>query len=114
MKYIITEQQYKMLTESDALNWVKRRSNKEIMKDFISQGEINYPTLCDDFNDEFEYADAVIDYAIDELINVFDEDIYEKDYYSDVMDYLRILCRDEFGEYLFEIYRMTCSEENGY
>lgn len=112
MKYVINESQYKMLTESDAMNWVKRRANEETMKDFITQGEINFPTLCDDFEDAYEYADAVIDYAIDELLVEFDEDMSDKDYYSDVMDLLIRLCRDKFGEYLIDIYERTCPEED--
>ena len=67
MKYLINESQYKMLTGLAAMNWVKRRANKETMKDFITQGEINLPTMCDDFEDAYEYADAVIEYAIDDI-----------------------------------------------
>ena len=112
MKYLINESQYKMLTGLAAMNWVKRRSNKETMKDFITQGEINLPTMCDDFEDAYEYADAVIEYAIDELLEEFDEDLSDKDYYSDVMDLLLKLCRDEFGDYLINIYKTTCLEED--
>ena len=99
-----------MLTGLAAMNWVKRRANKETMKDFITQGEINLPTMCDDFEDAYEYADAVIEYAIDELLEEFDEDLSDKDYYSDVMDLLLKLCRDEFGDYLINIYKTTCLE----
>lgn len=112
MKYLINESQYKMLTGLDAMNWVKRRANKGLMKDFITQGEINFPTLCDDFEDAYEYADAVIEYAIDDLLEEFDEDLFDKDYYSDVMDLLLRLCRDEFGDYLLDIYKTTCLEED--
>jgi hypothetical protein len=101
-----------VMNESTIPNILKRRANQQILKKYITNGEINYPTLCDDFEDAYEYADAVIDYAIDELLEEFDEDIYEEDYYSDVMDYLRKLCRDEFGKYLIDIYEMTCSEED--
>ena len=101
-----------MLTGLAAMNWVKRRANKETMKDFITQGEINLPTMCDDFEDAYEYADAVIEYAIDELLEEFDEDLSDQDYYSDVMDLLLKLCRDEFGDYLINIYKTTCLEED--
>jgi hypothetical protein len=101
-----------VMSESTIPNILKRRANQETLKKYITNGEINYPTLCDDFEDAYEYADAVIDYAIDELFEEFDEDIYEEDYYSDVVDYLRKLCRDEFGKYLIDIYEMTCPEEN--
>jgi hypothetical protein len=100
-----------LMNESTIPNTIKRRTNQQTLEKYIWDGEINYPTLCDDFEDGYEYADAVIDYAIDEFIGKFDEDIYDEDYYSDVMDYLRKLCRDKFGEYLIDIYKMTCVED---
>ena len=97
--------------ESIVSSTIKRRANKQSLEKYITDGEINYPTLCDDFEDGYDYADAVIDYAIYKLIDEFDEDIYDKDYYDDVMDYLRNFCRDEFGKYLIDIYETTCTEE---
>ena len=111
MKYIITESQYLLLQESIIPISIKRRANEETLKKYITMGEINYPTLCDDFIHEYEYADNVIDYAIDEFLEEIDDNIYNEDYYSDVMDYLRNLCRDLFGKYLLDIYKETCSEE---
>lgn len=110
MKYIITESQYLILKESIIPISIKRRANEETLKQYITMGEINYPTLCDDFSDEYEYADNVIDYAVDEFVEEIDDDITEKDYYSDVMDYLRALCRKLFTEYLTDIYLTTCEE----
>ena len=97
--------------ESRVSSTIKRRANQQTLEKYITKGEINYPTLCDDFEDGYEYADAVIDYAIYKLIDEFDEDIYDEDYYDDVMNYLRKLCRDEFGKYLIDIYENTCREE---
>jgi hypothetical protein len=113
MKFLITESQYKMLSESDAPLWFRRRANKENMEKFITDGEINYPMLCDDFGDEFEYADNVIQYAVDEFL-IIDEDLFESEDYNDIHNTLTEMCKDWFGEYLFDIYRNTCSEENGY
>ena len=98
--------------ETKVSNSIKRRANRQTLEKYITDGEINYPTLCDDFEDGYEYADAVIDYAIDKFLGEFDEDIDEEDYYSDVMDYLRKVCRDKFGQYLIDIYKMTCIEED--
>ena len=70
-----------------------------------------YPTLCQDFYDGFEYADSVIDYALDQFLYEIDDNIDNKDYYSDVMDYLRNVCQSIFGQYLIDIYKTTCSEE---
>ncbi len=97
--------------ESRVSSTIKRRANQQTLEKYITKGEINYPTLCDDFEDGYEYADAVIDYAIYKLLDEFDEDIYDEDYYDDVMNYLRKLCRDEFGQYLIDIYENTCREE---
>ena len=108
MKYIITESQYDLLKESTIPLHIRRRANEETLSHFISLGEMNYPTLCDDFDDGYDYADAVIDYAIDKFAGDVIED---EDFYSDVMDYLRTMCRDLFGEWLIEVYDMTCKEE---
>ena len=98
------------MSESTIPTTIKRRANQQTLEKYIWDGEINYPTLCDDFEDAYEYADAVIDYAIGEFLEEVEENIYDEDYYSGVMDYLRKLCRDEFGKYLIDIYEMTCIE----
>jgi hypothetical protein len=110
MKYIITESQYSFLKESRIPISIRRRANEETLKEYITMGEINYPTLCDDFEDEYEYADAVIEYAVDEFIEKINDEVFDEDYYSDVMDYLRNLCRNLFGQYLIDIYKTTCEE----
>jgi hypothetical protein len=99
-----------LMSESTIPNTIKRRTNKKTLEKYITDGEINYPTLCDDFEDGYEYADKVIDYAIDEFIYEIHDNIDDEDYYSDVMDYLRNLCRNEFGEELIRIYNETCIE----
>lgn len=108
MKYVITESQYNFLKESFVPISIRRRANEETLKQYISLGEMNFPTLCDDFGDAYDYADAVIDYGLDEFLG---DTLEDEDYYSDVMDYLRTLCRDLFGQYLIDIYEQTCSEE---
>ena len=98
------------ISESTVPNSIKRRANRETLKEYIFRAELEYPTLCDDFEDEHEYADAVIDYAIDKLLDEVDEGIFGEDYISDVMDYLRSMTRIFFGQYLIDIYKTTCSE----
>ena len=112
-KDIQKKSQLDFLTESDSVNWVKRRANKESMKKYITDAEINYPTLCDDFGDEFEYADKVINYAVDEFMTI-DEDMFLDDKFDEVNEIIVDMCKQWFGEYLFDIYRTTCTEENGY
>lgn len=112
MKFIIAEDQYALILESSLTKWVKRRATQEILSKHILDGEINFPTLCDDFDDEYEYADEVISWAIDDFFEGYDlGDYIEEPDYVDVRDYLIILCRDLFGQRLLEIFRETCSEE---
>ena len=106
MKYIITESQYELLKEYNIPLHIRRRANKETLKHFISLGEMNFPTLCDDFSDGYEYSDGVIEYAVTELI----EDMEDEVYYNDVMDYLLSLCRELFQDYLVQVYNETCKE----
>jgi hypothetical protein len=110
MKYIITETQYNLIRESILPVSIKRRCNKEMLEPHINNGIMNYPTLCDDFDDPYEYADNVIDYAVDEILYEIDDDIEDKDYYSDALDFLRKKCRDLFEKELIEIYYFTCIE----
>ena len=113
MKYIISESQYNLLSESSTLLWVKRRVTYENMKNYISDGEINFPTLCDDFGDEFEYADSVIKWAVDDFLTS-NEDAFLDEIYDEVHEIVVDKCKDWFGEYLLNIYRDTCTEEYGY
>jgi hypothetical protein len=112
-KDIEKKSQLDFLTESDAMNWVKRRANMESMKEYITDAEINYPTLCDDFGDEFEFADNVINYAVDKFMTI-DEDMFLEDKFDEVNEIITDMCKQWFGEYLFDIYRTTCTEENDY
>ena len=111
MKYIITERQHKFLIEQEIPNWFKRRFNAANMEKHITNGEINYPTLCDDFGDEFEYADNVISYAVNEFMTT-DEDIFEDERYDEWEEMLIEMCKEKFGERLFEAYRTTCQEDD--
>jgi len=89
---------------------IRRRADREILEIFINDGIINYPTLCTDFDDGYEYADNVIDYAVDNILWSIDDDVEEKDYYSDALDFLRSRCRQLFKDKLIEDYNFTCIE----
>lgn len=110
MKYIITESQHKFLIEQEIPIWFKRRYNAENMEKHIDSAEMFYPTLCDDFGDEFDYADNVIIHAVREFMTT-DEDIFEDERYDEWEERLVEMCKDKFGERLFEIYRTTCQED---
>ena len=111
MRYIITESQYTFLKESVIPLSIRRRANEETLEKYIRMSEAQYPSPCDDFGDEFEYAHNVIEDALDEFIGDVENNLYDEDYYSDVMDYLRDLCKNFFGDYLMEIYNETCIDK---
>ena len=93
-----------------------RRSNEENLEKYITAGELAYPMLCEDFEDEYDYADAVIRYTLDELIGEFEslEGIIDYDNEQDIntIDDFINLCRDLFGDYLTDVYMSTCSEDD--
>lgn len=107
--YIISESQYALILEQFDIR-LRRRLNYETLEKFIHDGEINFPTLCDDFGDEFEYADNVISWAADDFLTS-NEDVFLDEMYDDVHDIVVDMCKDWFGEYLLDVYRNTCSEE---
>ena len=63
-----------------------------------------------EINDEFDYADNVIMRAVREFMTT-DEDIFEDERYDEWEERLVEMCKDKFGERLFEIYRTTCQED---
>lgn len=110
MKYIITESQYLYLFENYKTR-LKRRFTEDNLKPFIRNAELDFPMLCDDFGDEYEFADKVISSALDDFLMV-DEDFLNSigEDYDELHSYLTVFVKDWFGEYLLEIYRMTCFE----
>lgn len=111
-KFIISETQYIFLIEDYQMR-LRRRLSKDNIEPFIRNAELDFPTLCDDFGDEFDYADNVIARAIDDFLTE-DEDFVDSlgDDYDDAHSYVTDVVKEWFGEYLFEIYRMTCPEED--
>lgn len=111
MKYIITETQLRFLRESIPMS-VKRRLSYDTMKPFIEKAEIFFPTLCDDFVDEFDYASAVINLAVDEFLTD-DEGLTDSlgDDYDEVSESVIDIVKGWYGEHLFDVYRGTCPEE---
>ena len=111
MKYIITERQYKVLMEQDYSQvWFRRRANKETMQSFIDRFVADELNPCDDYEDEFEYAQNVIDSAVSSILTI-DEDFFSSPDYDDYHDMLVNMCKEWFGQYLFDDYRNTCDDE---
>jgi hypothetical protein len=98
------------LQESNDMQRLKRRVSYENLEKFIMNAELEFPTLCDDFDDAFEYADAVISRAVDDFLSSID-DFYEDDDYDDVYNIVFDLCKDWFGDRQMDIYMSTCEEE---
>ena len=114
MKYIISESQYQLLLESKIPPFIRRRATVESLKDYIAEGEVEYGMLCEDFDTESEYSDAVIRYAIESIIKEYDSNFYNifaNHEYDDVYDYLRLICKKYFEENLKNIYIETCVSE---
>ena len=111
MKYIISESQYQLLFESKIPTGIRRRSNRESLIRYIMKGEIEYPTLCSDFDDPLDFSEAVIQFAVDAIIGDYDDNFEDDDRYPDVVDYLKSLCRTHFEDYLTNIYVETCNQE---
>ena len=93
--------------------WLRRRLGEDNLERFIGDAIQQQPTPCEDFGDEFEYADSVINWAVDDFLSS-NEDVILDDRYEEVHEIVLDKCKDWFGEYLFEIYRETCAEEYGY
>jgi len=79
MKYVITESQYKKLFENKH-SWIKRRLNQEYLSKFIESAVLDFPNPCEDFGDEWYYADGIIRWAVDELMLSDKNDNWGEDY----------------------------------
>ncbi len=111
MKYVITESQYDFLMEQVIPTSIKRRANKETLEKYVLQSKRNYPPFCQEHEDGYDYADAVIDDAIDYFLVGIGPEIEEINEYSDIVDYIRMMCRDLFGEHLVYHYEENCIPE---
>jgi hypothetical protein len=111
MKYILTESQFALLSEDINLQRLKRRVTYDTMEKYINEAEVEFPQLCDDFSDEFEFADNVVSRAVD---NFLDGDVFFSDLElnDEINDMVYNVTRDWFGDYLLEVYVSTCHEED--
>ena len=114
--YILTESQLKRIVEqtSDFMIKLRRRFNKKTMQDFIYHAETEFPKLCDQFDNEFEYADAVINKAIDDFI--FQEElepyVYSGDWnFHEQIGVMTMVCKDWFEDGLLGHHQTTCQDE---
>jgi hypothetical protein len=108
MKYIISESQYKTLLEQNVPNSIKRRANEKTLVKYILLSQRNNPPYCQEHEDGYDYADAVIDDAIDYFLTEVGPEIEEINEYGDILEYLRMMCRNLFGESLVYHYENNC------
>ena len=108
MKYVITESQYDFLMEHVIPTSIKRRANKETLEKYVLQSKRNYPPFCQEHEDGYDYADAVIDDAIDYFLTEVGPEIEEINEYGDILEYLRMMYRNLFGESLVYHYENNC------
>jgi hypothetical protein len=113
MKYIINESQYRLLNEQDQdwEMWFKRRFNIESLKFFIDKAIADEPSPCDEYEDEFDYAENRIDWAITDFLST-SEEFYNSEEYDEYHSILTDLCKEWFAEKLFDDYRSTCDEDD--
>lgn len=100
MKYVLNERQIEKLklSEQDDSNfdetWLKRRSH--IIEELIDE-QIESIDDKSEFDDEFEFATAIIGWTVDELLEK--PDFSNIDYYV-LQDFLK----DNFGDYILSEY----------
>ena len=114
MKYLITESQYNLLMESDFIKKLRRRFNEKTMRDYIYHAETEFPEPCEKFDNEFEYADAVIDKAVDDFL--FQEELWEYFHSGDwpvleTVDLMIKMCKEWFEDGLLGFHQTTCQDE---
>jgi hypothetical protein len=109
MKYIITENQYNILVEDNMESHIKRRSNEDSVRFFINVVLGSISNKCEDFADEFDYTDKVID-MLAHVFLVKNKVTYKNPKYDKYYDTLIDMCKQWFGEELFDRYRWMCED----
>jgi hypothetical protein len=90
---------------------LKRRVNKESFERYILETQAEWPTLCDDFEDEYEYSDNIISMSIEHFFTV-NEDDFTMNEYEEFVDRIFLMCRNWYGDDLMETYLSACGDDN--
>jgi hypothetical protein len=109
MKIIVTERQYELLSETFSMDRLKRRITKEFFGKYILDMVADFPMLCEDFGDEYQYSDSIIAMAIEHFFAV-NEDYFPEGSYEEFIDIIFPLCQNWYGEDLIKNYVLTCKE----
>ena len=107
----IIESQHELLSESSLMDRLKRRVNKESFKKYILETQNEFPDICGDFVDEYEYSDSIIAMAIEHFFAV-NEDYFTESSYEEFIDRIFLMCRDWYGDDLMETYFAACVDDD--
>jgi hypothetical protein len=115
-EYIITESQLKVIVEikSAFIEKLRRRFNEKTMRDYIYHVETEFPNPCEKFDNEFEYADTIINQAVDDFL--FQDELWEYFHSGDwpvvkITDMMVTMCKEWFGDGLLGFHQTTCQDE---
>lgn len=108
MKYIINESQYNFLTESNPLLGLKRRIDKETLESYIRGEKIEFD-ICNDFENGFQYAKALISVGSENFLFYHTPDNMTIDEHNDALEKLIDICKKWFQQSLIEEYNRYCA-----
>jgi hypothetical protein len=106
IKYLFGYKPGKVISEQDNTPIEIRRRMPQISKSFdeMLDSPDNNPN---DFSDEFEYADNMISWTVDELVFNTDDS-----YYEDNEDDVREFIKDMYGDFLFDRYYSEANDDD--
>jgi len=106
IKYLFGYKPGKVISEQDNTPIEIRRRMPQISKSFdeMLDSPDNKPN---DFSDEFEYADNMISWTVDELVFNTDDS-----YYEDNEDDVREFIKDMYGDFLFDRYYSEANDDD--
>ena len=115
-EYIVTESQLKTIVESKSafIEKLRRRFNEKTMRDYIYHVETEFPNPCEKFDNEFEYADTIINQAVDDFL--FQDELWEYFHSGDwpvvkITDMMVTMCKEWFEDGLLGFHQTTCQDE---
>jgi len=114
--YILTESQLKTIIESKSgfIEKLRRRFNEKTMRDYIYHVETEFPNPCEKFDNEFEYADTIINQAVEDFL--FQDELWEYFHSGDwpvvkITDMMVTMCKEWFEDGLLGFHQTTCQDE---
>lgn len=110
MKYIITESQFEFIKESDLERWSIRRRSMEFFDKLVDEVIGRYTDICEEFSDEFDFADQIIDEVVDDFYSDYPHE-WESENFWKVRDDTATWVKDNYGPGILELYSELCPED---